>query len=67
VLFLGATNRPDMLDPAILRPGRFDVIVAIPLPTAEPAQIFEVHCAISRWRRESMFRSSQRLPRISAR
>jgi transitional endoplasmic reticulum ATPase len=44
VLFLGATNRPDMLDPAILRPGRFDVIVAIPLPDEQSRrEIFEVH------------------------
>jgi len=44
VLMLGATNRQDMLDPAILRPGRFDQIVEIPLPD-EPGrrQIFEVH------------------------
>jgi transitional endoplasmic reticulum ATPase len=44
VLMLGATNRPDMLDPAILRPGRFDQIVEIPLPD-EPSrrQIFTVH------------------------
>lgn len=32
VLVLGATNRVDMLDPAIVRPGRFDEIVEIPLP-----------------------------------
>ena len=32
VLVLGATNRVDMLDPAIIRPGRFDEIVEIPLP-----------------------------------
>ena len=35
VLVLGATNRPDMLDPAILRPGRFDEIVEIPVPDEE--------------------------------
>jgi transitional endoplasmic reticulum ATPase len=41
---LGATNRPDMLDPAILRPGRFDEIVDIPLPDEESRRlIFEVH------------------------
>jgi transitional endoplasmic reticulum ATPase len=44
VLVLGATNRPDMLDPAIMRPGRFDEIVGIPLPDEESRlQIFEVH------------------------
>jgi transitional endoplasmic reticulum ATPase len=44
VLMLGATNRPDMLDPAILRPGRFDEIVEIPLPDEQSRrEIFEVH------------------------
>ncbi|MDO8438241.1 MAG: CDC48 family AAA ATPase [Nitrosomonadaceae bacterium] len=32
VLVLAATNRPDMVDPALLRPGRFDVVVEISLP-----------------------------------
>jgi transitional endoplasmic reticulum ATPase len=44
VLVLGATNRPDILDPAVLRPGRFDEIVDIPLPDQESRRlIFEVH------------------------
>jgi len=34
VLILGATNRPDILDPALLRPGRFDLQLEIPLPDA---------------------------------
>jgi cell division protease FtsH len=32
VILLSATNRPDVLDPALLRPGRFDRQVAVPLP-----------------------------------
>lgn len=32
VIVLAATNRQDMVDPALLRPGRFDVVVEIPLP-----------------------------------
>ncbi len=44
VLVLGATNRADMLDPAILRPGRFDELIQIPLPDkASRRAIFEVH------------------------
>ena len=33
IVVLGATNRPEVLDPALLRPGRFDRQVVIPLPT----------------------------------
>jgi transitional endoplasmic reticulum ATPase len=32
VVVLAATNRPDMIDPALLRPGRFDEIVYVPIP-----------------------------------
>ena len=38
VVVLAATNRPDMVDPALLRPGRFDVVVEIALPD-EPARL----------------------------
>ncbi len=44
VLVLGATNRLDMLDPAILRAGRFDEIFEIPVPTEQDRiDIFSVH------------------------
>jgi len=44
VLILGATNRLDMLDPAVLRPGRFDEVIEIPIPdTNDRAEIFRVH------------------------
>jgi transitional endoplasmic reticulum ATPase len=44
VLVLGATNRLDRLDPALLRPGRFDEVVEIPRSEEpERREIFEVH------------------------
>ena len=44
VKIIGATNRIDILDPAILRPGRFDRIIEIPLPDFEGRiQIFKIH------------------------
>ncbi len=44
VLVLGATNRRDMLDAAVLRPGRFDDIVEMAMPgEADRAEIFAVH------------------------
>jgi len=44
VLVLAATNRPDLLDPALLRPGRFDIQVEIPLPDrAAREKVFQVH------------------------
>ncbi|MEM0964494.1 MAG: AAA family ATPase, partial [Bacteroidota bacterium] len=35
VVVVGATNRPTLLDPALLRPGRFDEIVYVPVPDEE--------------------------------
>jgi cell division protease FtsH len=44
VVVLGATNRPEVLDPALLRPGRFDRQVTIPLPNVgERTAILRVH------------------------
>ncbi|WP_273702129.1 CDC48 family AAA ATPase [Acetomicrobium sp.] len=45
VLVLAATNREDLIDPAILRPGRFDFILRIPLPDENDRLcIFKIHC-----------------------
>jgi cell division protease FtsH len=45
IVMLAATNRPEVLDPALLRPGRFDRQVTIPLPSlAERTAILAVHC-----------------------
>ncbi|MHA2163424.1 MAG: CDC48 family AAA ATPase [Candidatus Thorarchaeota archaeon] len=44
VLVIGATNRADMLDPAVLRPGRFDAIVFVPPPDRDARlEILKVH------------------------
>ncbi|MBP2132303.1 transitional endoplasmic reticulum ATPase [Methanomicrobium sp. W14] len=44
VIVLGATNRPDMLDEALMRPGRLDRIIYVPPPDAEGRKkIFEVY------------------------
>ncbi|VAH06431.1 unnamed protein product [Triticum turgidum subsp. durum] len=41
VFIIGATNRPDIIDPALLRPGRLDQLIYIPLPDVESRlQIF---------------------------
>jgi transitional endoplasmic reticulum ATPase len=44
VVIIGATNRPDIIDEALLRPGRFDRILEVPIPDKEARkQIFQVH------------------------
>lgn len=44
IVILAATNRPDILDPALLRPGRFDRQIVVPLPEAdERLAILRVH------------------------
>jgi cell division protease FtsH len=44
VIVIAATNRPDVLDPALLRPGRFDRQVVVPLPDVRGrGQILKVH------------------------
>ena len=44
VKIIGATNRVDILDPALLRPGRFDRMIEFPIPTEEAREaIFKIH------------------------
>ncbi len=44
VIIVSATNRPDVLDPALLRPGRFDRQVVVPIPDVKGREkILEVH------------------------
>jgi transitional endoplasmic reticulum ATPase len=44
LLFMGATNEPWSLDPAVMRPGRFDARVYVPLPDAAARfRLFEIH------------------------
>jgi cell division protease FtsH len=45
IVMMAATNRPDILDPALLRPGRFDRQIVVPLPDLEERlPIIRVHC-----------------------
>ncbi|MFK7883832.1 MAG: ATP-dependent zinc metalloprotease FtsH [Phycisphaerales bacterium] len=45
VIVIAATNRPDVLDPALVRPGRFDRQIAVPLPDVKGRlEILKVHC-----------------------
>ncbi len=49
IVMMAATNRPDILDPALLRPGRFDRQVVVPLPEAgEREAILRVHAKSKR-------------------
>jgi len=46
IILIAATNRPDVLDPALLRPGRFDRQIVVPRPDVKGRQgILEVHSA----------------------
>ncbi|MHC1624494.1 MAG: CDC48 family AAA ATPase [Methermicoccaceae archaeon] len=44
VVVIAATNRPDIIDPALTRPGRFDRLISVPLPDKKARkQILEIH------------------------
>lgn len=53
VRIIGATNRPDILDPALLRPGRFDRIIKVPTPDEEGRkEIFKIHTAMMKMKKD---------------
>jgi cell division protease FtsH len=55
IILIAATNRPDVLDPALLRPGRFDRQVVCRTPTSSAARrSSRSTCARCRWRRMSI-------------
>lgn len=44
ILLIGMTNRKDLIDPAIIRPGRFEVHIEVGLPDEDGrVQIFDIH------------------------
>lgn len=62
IIIIAATNRPDVLDPALLRPGRFDRQVTVNLPDSkEREEILEVHA------RNKVFSSDVNLENVSQR
>jgi cell division protease FtsH len=55
VIVIAATNRPEVLDPAIMRPGRFDRHVRVNLPDARGREaILRVHARRIRWDRSKV-------------
>jgi cell division protease FtsH len=49
IIWMAATNREDMLDPAVRRPGRFDRVVEVTLPTAaDRLEILKIHAKTSK-------------------
>ena len=67
MIIIAATNRPDVLDPALLRPGRFDRQVTVSLPDSrEREEILEVHAKNKVFAKDvSLTNVSQRTPGFS--
>merc|ERR1719293_548807 len=67
VFVIGATNRPDVIDPAVIRPGRLDQLIYIPLPDLESgADITEICTTASKLAiREAILAEEDRLRRVA--
>lgn len=67
VIVMGSTNRPDVLDPALLRPGRFDRRVMVDLPDLKSREaILKVHAAEKPLEKDvNLVRIAQRTPGLS--
>jgi len=62
VKIIAATNRPDILDPALLRPGRFDRIIRIPMPDKKAREeIFRIHTRRMRLSKDVNFEDLSRM------
>ena len=67
VWVIAATNRPDIVDDALLRPGRLDYRLEVPKPDWSAREaIVAVHCAESRWMRQSSGRLAEQTEGMSA-
>ena len=66
VIIMAATNRPDVLDPALLRPGRFDRRIILDLPNLhERKQILELHLKDKKFKNLNLQRVAERTPGFS--
>jgi len=65
LFIIGATNRPDILDPAILRPGRLDQLVYIPMPD-EPSSVVYAFFPCVRHTRPLLWTACRRLSILKA-
>ena len=63
ILVLGATNAPWHLDPAFRRPGRFDDVLFVPPPDAQPAPRSSASCSVTGPSAESISTPSSRSPK----
>ena len=67
VITLAGTNRPDVLDPALLRPGRFDRRVVLDLPDiSDREEILKIHAKNKQWEKDANLRViAERTPGFS--